>query len=137
MGLREYEGAGCILADDMGLGKTLQSITLLWTLMCQGLDGKPAATHTIVTCPVSLVTNWESELNKKWIGEARLRQRGIDVIAVSEAKKHEVVSMIKRFTFGRSAILIISYETFRIHQALFKKAVSYTHLRAHETLMNL
>jgi len=31
---------------------------------------------------VSLVTNWESELNKKWIGEAKLRQRGIDVIAV-------------------------------------------------------
>ena len=51
----------------MGLGKTLQSITILWTLMTQGFDGKPAVTHTIVACPVSLVTNWESELNKKWI----------------------------------------------------------------------
>ena len=69
MGLREYDGAGCILADDMGLGKTLQSIAVLWTVMTQGMtaDGQPAVTHTIVACPVSLVTNWESELNKKWI----------------------------------------------------------------------
>ena len=69
MGLREYDGAGCILADDMGLGKTLQSIAVLWTVMTQGMtaDGVPAVTHTIVACPVSLVTNWESELNKKWI----------------------------------------------------------------------
>ena len=69
MGLREYDGAGCILADDMGLGKTLQSIAVLWTVMTQGMtaDGAPAVTHTIVACPVSLVTNWESELNKKWI----------------------------------------------------------------------
>ena len=167
MGLREYEGAGCILADDMGLGKTLQSIAILWTLMTQGMEGKPAVNHTIVTCPVSLVTNWESELKKKWIGEDRLKKRGsavhrcpcpgraahapthaprpppapppqpppfdcrrppparaqprrIDVIAVAEAKKADVKSMIKRFIYGRSAILIISYETFRIHQSLFK-----------------
>ena len=29
MGMRSYEGYGCILADDMGLGKTLHSITIL------------------------------------------------------------------------------------------------------------
>ena len=51
--------------------------------MCQGTEGKPAVTHGIVCCPVSLVTNWESELTKKWIGASRLRQRGVDVIAVS------------------------------------------------------
>jgi len=152
MGLRDYEGEGCILADDMGLGersslvpwmgiewgrvgwagppgaagwrcarhctlvllaqsagsagpfssfmeppplllllparsagKTLQSITILWTLMTQGRAGAPEVTHTIVTCPVSLVTNWESELNTKWIKEARLRAKGIQIIAVNAA----------------------------------------------------
>ena len=121
MGMRDYEGEGCILADDMGLGKTLQSITILWTLMCQGLDGKPAVRHTIVACPVSLVTNWEKELTEKWIGASRLRQRGIDVIAVSEAAKSEVKRMVNRFTSSRTAVLIISYETFRIHEKLFHR----------------
>ena len=36
------------------------------------------------------MTNWESELNTKWIGAANLRRRGIEVIAVSEAKHAEV-----------------------------------------------
>jgi len=35
------------------------------------------------------VTNWESELNTKWIGAANLRRRGVEVIAVSEAKHAE------------------------------------------------
>ena len=105
----------------MGLGKTLQSITILWTLMCQGLDGRPAVTHCIVCCPVSLVTNWESELTKKWLGASKLRQRGVDVIAVSEASKAEVVQMVRRFTTSRTAVLILSYETFRIHEKLFHR----------------
>ena len=40
MGLRPYEGSGCILADDMGLGKTLQSITVLYTLLQCGFNDK-------------------------------------------------------------------------------------------------
>ncbi|PHU00796.1 hypothetical protein BC332_30583 [Capsicum chinense] len=39
---------GCILADDMGLGKTLQSITLLYTLLRQGYDGKPMVRKAII-----------------------------------------------------------------------------------------
>lgn len=41
MGLKAFDGFGCILADDMGLGKTLQSITILWTLLEQGIDTVP------------------------------------------------------------------------------------------------
>lgn len=67
MGMREFEGNGCILADDMGLGKTLQSITVLWTLLKQGkVKGQPAVRRAIVVCPTSLVKNWEAEIDK-WL----------------------------------------------------------------------
>ncbi|KAK3155362.1 hypothetical protein QOZ80_2BG0202260 [Eleusine coracana subsp. coracana] len=55
--------SGCILADDMGLGKTLQSITLLYTLLCQGFDGKPMVKRAVIVTPTSLVSNWESEIS--------------------------------------------------------------------------
>ena len=61
--------AGAILADDMGLGKTLQSITLLWTLLTSGhelLGGEPIAKRIIICCPTSLVSNWDSEI-QKWL----------------------------------------------------------------------
>ena len=51
----------------MGLGKTLQSITLLWTLLNSGNDllgGKPIAKRVIICCPTSLVSNWDSEIQK-------------------------------------------------------------------------
>ena len=67
MGMREFDGNGCILADDMGLGKTLQSIAVLWTLLKQGMEkGKPAVRRAIVVCPTSLVKNWEAEIDK-WL----------------------------------------------------------------------
>ncbi|CAN0247130.1 unnamed protein product, partial [Ectocarpus sp. 13 AM-2016] len=67
MGMREFEGSGCILADDMGLGKTLQSIAVLWTLLKQGkAKGQPAVRRAVVVCPTSLVKNWEAEIDK-WL----------------------------------------------------------------------
>ena len=49
MGLRGFDGNGCILADDMGLGKTLQGITLLWTLLKQGITGDgPIAKRALI-----------------------------------------------------------------------------------------
>lgn len=58
---------GCIMADEMGLGKTLQCITLLWTLVRQGPEGKPTIDKGIIVCPSSLVRNWSNEINKVWI----------------------------------------------------------------------
>lgn len=55
---------GCIMADEMGLGKTLQCITLLWTLVRQGTEGKPTIDKGIIVCPSSLVKNWSNEINK-------------------------------------------------------------------------
>ncbi|OMO63212.1 SNF2-related protein [Corchorus olitorius] len=110
---------GCILADDMGLGKTLQSITLLYTLLRQGFDGKPMVKKAIIVTPTSLVSNWEAEI-KKWVGER------VHLIALCESSRDDVVSGIDSFTSPRSSlqVLIISYETFRMHSSKFCQSES-------------
>ncbi|GAV66346.1 SNF2_N domain-containing protein/Helicase_C domain-containing protein [Cephalotus follicularis] len=110
---------GCILADDMGLGKTLQSITLLYTLLHQGFDGKPIVKKAIIVTPTSLVSNWEAEI-KKWVGER------VQLIALCESSREDVVSGINSFTSPRSSlqVLIVSYETFRMHSSKFSESES-------------
>ncbi|KAI6677932.1 hypothetical protein NL676_038728 [Syzygium grande] len=105
---------GCILADDMGLGKTLQSITLLYTLLRQGFDGKPMVKKAIIVTPTSLVSNWEAEINK-WLGDR------VQLIALCESTRDDVILGIDRFTSPHSSlqVLIISYETFRMHSSKF------------------
>lgn len=48
MGMRGFEGQGCILADDMGLGKTLMSITIMWTLLNQGMVKGQSAVRKVI-----------------------------------------------------------------------------------------
>ncbi|KAL2460240.1 Protein CHROMATIN REMODELING 25 [Abeliophyllum distichum] len=110
---------GCILADDMGLGKTLQSITLLYTLLYQGLDGKPMVKKTIIVTPTSLVGNWEAEI-KKWVGER------VKLVALCESSRDDVVCAIDNFTSPCShlQVLIVSYETFRMHSSKFNQSGS-------------
>jgi DNA repair and recombination protein RAD54B len=65
-----------------GLGKTIQCITLLWTLMKQGMyGGVPVVRRSLVVCPGALVKNWEKEF-RKWLGIERIL-----VFAVSPEKK--------------------------------------------------
>jgi DNA repair and recombination RAD54-like protein len=113
-GLKDPLINGCILADDMGLGKTLQSIALLWTLLRQGLDGTPMVKRAIIVCPTSLVANWANEL-KKWL-EGRVR-----ALALCEASKADAIKGVSDFINPRHYydVLIISYETFRIHKEAF------------------
>ncbi|XP_027362727.1 protein CHROMATIN REMODELING 25 [Abrus precatorius] len=110
---------GCILADDMGLGKTLQSITLLYTLLCQGFDGKPMVRKAIIVTPTSLVSNWEDEI-KKWVGER------VHLVALCESTREDVISGIESFTSPQSnlQVLIVSYETFRMHSSKFSSGDS-------------
>ena len=117
-GLREHDGYGSILADDMGLGKTLQGITLLWTLLNSGHDdlgGKPIAKRIVICCPCALVTNWENEC-VKWLN-GRVR-----TLAICDSSRDEVSESLKKFTSPSNTVqvLIISYETFRIHAARFQ-----------------
>lgn len=66
------DGTGCILGDEMGLGKTIQCISLIWTALKQGHDGKPLARRVMVVCPGSLVSNWNNEF-RKWLGPERIK----------------------------------------------------------------
>lgn len=61
MGLRGFDGQGCILADDMGLGKTLMSITILWTLMNQGFLMPPNAKPALAAAGVSAYADADEE----------------------------------------------------------------------------
>jgi len=115
-GLKDFDGHGCILADDMGLGKTLQSITLLLTVLRQGLGGgAPTARRAIVVCPTSLVANWAKEI-AKWVGDR------IKPLPLAEASRDQATMDIHTFLTTRTYhVLIISYETFRIHAPRFQE----------------
>ncbi len=114
MGARDFDGSGCILADDMGLGKTLQSIAVMWTLLTQGQEkGTPTAKRCIVVCPTSLVKNWESEIGKWLNGDCKC-------LVLSESTRKDVVASITLFlSMPQYKVLILSYETFRIHSSQF------------------
>ncbi|KAF5291759.1 hypothetical protein FQA39_LY14247 [Lamprigera yunnana] len=101
---------GCIMADDMGLGKTLQCIALMWTLLKQGPECRSTIDKAIIVCPSSLVGNWANEI-QKWLSS---RLNSITMDGGADAKKKLTQFMQSQ---GRMAIplLIISYETFRIH----------------------
>ncbi|BET00453.1 DNA repair and recombination protein RAD54-like [Nesidiocoris tenuis] len=113
-GVRIKDAFGCIMADEMGLGKTLQCITLMWTLLRQSPEAKPAIDKAIIVCPSSLVKNWCNEINKWLHGR-------VGTIAVEGGGAKVVEDQIRRFMTafpGRRnthPVLVISYETFRIH----------------------
>lgn len=71
---------GAILADEMGLGKTLQCISLVWTLLRQGLYGcKPIIKRVLIVTPGSLVKNWKYEF-QKWLGSERIKVFPVDQV---------------------------------------------------------
>ncbi|XP_015782162.1 DNA repair and recombination protein RAD54-like [Tetranychus urticae] len=111
---KQIEGSyGCIMADEMGLGKTLQCITLMWTLLRQGPKGDPIIKNAMIVCPSSLVRNWYNEINK-WL------QGRLTAYAVDNGSKDDIDRNLRTFinSSGRRCVipvLIISYETFRLH----------------------
>lgn len=111
---------GCIMADEMGLGKTLQCITLIWTLLRQGPDCNPIIDKAIIVTPSSLVKNWQNEIHK-WLGGR------VNTLAIDSGSKDEIEKSLAQFMaqHGRrvpSPVLIISYETFRLHASVLHSA---------------
>ncbi|XP_063900227.1 DNA repair and recombination protein RAD54-like isoform X2 [Zophobas morio] len=142
-GLREASTTGCIMADDMvsksiflaitGLGKTLQCVSLVYTLLKQGPEGKPTIESCVIASPASLVKNWANEF-QKWLG---LR---VSCLTVDGGSKAQIASKLQTFVSqsgnslmragllsppfphgpgsGRRrlySLLVISYETLRTH----------------------
>uniref|UniRef100_A0A1I8IDR7 DNA repair and recombination protein RAD54-like n=1 Tax=Macrostomum lignano TaxID=282301 RepID=A0A1I8IDR7_9PLAT len=110
---------GCIMADEMGLGKTLQCVTLVWTLLKQSPDCRPTVDKAVIVCPSSLVRNWANEF-AKWLGQ-RVR-----TLAVDNGGKDDIDRDLAAFmqSVGRRVahpVLIISYETFRLHAAVLHR----------------
>ncbi|XP_053103240.1 DNA repair and recombination protein RAD54-like [Hemicordylus capensis] len=110
---------GCIMADEMGLGKTLQCITLMWTLLRQSPDCKPEIDKAVVVSPSSLVRNWYNEVGK-WLG-GRIQPLAIDGGSKEDIDNKLVGFMNQRGLRVPSPILIISYETFRLHAEVLQK----------------
>jgi len=102
----------------VGLGKTLQAITLLWTLLRQGPEGRPIARRVLIVCPTSLVSNWDQEC-EKWL-KGRVR-----TLPIADASRADVISSVAAFLrptgLNQAQVLIISYETFRLHAERFAK----------------
>ncbi|XP_030583572.1 DNA repair and recombination protein RAD54-like [Archocentrus centrarchus] len=110
---------GCIMADEMGLGKTLQCIALIWTLLRQSPDTKPEIDKAIVVSPSSLVRNWNNEI-RKWLGTH------VTPLAIDGGSKNEIDRQLESFISQHNLrvltpILIISYETFRLHAEVLHK----------------
>jgi len=104
MGLRDFNGKGCILADDMGLGKTLTTIALLWTLLRQNPIHKksPVVKKALIVCPVSLIRNWKREF-RKWLG--------LDRLGVLEFEDQN--TSLNNFDGRVYQVMIIGYERLR------------------------
>ncbi len=92
LGMMAVLGLGGCLADDMGLGKTVQTIAfLLARRQAEPEDRRPA----LIVCPMSVVGNWERELERfgptlpvvRHHGAGRARTRD----ALAGAASHAVV----------------------------------------------
>lgn len=114
------ELCGCIMADEMGLGKTLQCITLVWTLLRQSPDCKPTIIKAIITCPSSLVKNWDNEF-VKWLGNR------VHCLAIANESKERTTMLLTNFMANQNSrcgapVLILSYETFRLYSHILNSS---------------
>lgn len=63
-----YRMQGCLLADDMGLGKTFMALVALSELMRRQRKAGGAVKPVLVVAPLSLLENWEEEVEKTFKG---------------------------------------------------------------------
>jgi len=84
-------GLGACLADDMGLGKTIQMLALL----LHERESGPRPGPTLIVCPMSVVGNWQREVERFAPGLRAMVHHGTERLSgrafAREAAKHDVV----------------------------------------------
>lgn len=94
-------------------------------LFCRGPESKATCRNAIVIAPATLVPNWRNEVTK-WLGSR------LPVIAIENGSRDQVVRQLDHFitmaaspTMRRQTpmVLVLSYETARMHVELLKTAV--------------
>jgi len=65
--------SGGILADDMGLGKTIQTISLIMADRELGRRAPDASNATLILAPVSVMSNWSTQMKRHVKEEHALR----------------------------------------------------------------
>ncbi len=85
-------GFGACLADDMGLGKTIQMISLL---LHDREQGEAITAPTLLICPMSIVGNWQRELQRFAPSLSVMIHHGAERLSdeafLDEAQQHDVV----------------------------------------------
>lgn len=110
--------AGCMVADDMGLGKTLQLLTFIhWYL------AKPTPLPVLVVAPVSLLDNWQNELQKFFhpgvvklltLYGKTLQQKKIAQSLIDERLREESLNNFLADNWLEDAnVVLTTYETLR------------------------
>lgn len=110
---------GIVLADDMGLGKTLQVLSLL----CWAFEKTPSLPPALIVAPVSLLENWQEEINKFF------KPRSLKVISVygetlsslripknlidQQLLEKGLVKFLKNDWRGDANVILTTYETLR------------------------
>lgn len=114
--LSPHECRGALLADDMGLGKTLQ----LLTFIAAYLEESPAADPFLIVAPVSLLENWQEEMEKFFkpgtfplltlygseLTQLRAPKDGMDDELVG-------IRLLRRDWLGNAKVVLTTYETLR------------------------
>lgn len=114
--LSPNECRGALLADDMGLGKTLQLLTFIATC----LEEDPSIEPFLIVAPVSLLENWQEEMNKFFTPNTfpLLTLYGGELASLRTPKEAMDdgllgISLLRRNWLGNAKVVLTTYETLR------------------------
>jgi hypothetical protein len=119
-GLSPHVTSGCILADDMGLGKTLQLLAFIAWYLENEPDGPPV----LIVAPVSLLDNWEREMQHfllptvadeafKLYGHALLHARTHKSEIPTAVRAHGIQNLLRFGWRQNKRVVLTTYETLR------------------------